>query len=90
MEDSFIRIFEKNWDILITGLIIAFSFQFVLNPNYTFLEKVLYSFFVGFLLIGIYSFFQWMDKTGNKIIVFIVFLLGVLLSALIYYVKLLF
>lgn len=85
--ESFGDIFTKNWDILITGLIIAFSFQFILNPNYNFWERIVYPFSAGLLLITIYSSFQWANKSGDKIILLLLTMFWILVWALIFLLK---
>lgn len=82
--ESFKSVFNRNWGVVITGLIAVFSFQAILIAN-SFAKKVIYTCLIALLLTIIYSSFQYVDqykKKGWLTVLLILFWLHILLLIL--------
>jgi uncharacterized membrane protein len=75
----FVQNFNSLWDILIGGLIVSFSFQFILSPELNFFEKITYSFLTGLVLILIYTFFKTSKNNWETILFAVICVLSIII-----------
>jgi tryptophan-rich sensory protein len=79
----FITNFGGMWDVIIGGIIVSFSFAFILSPKLSYIKKVLYSFVTALLLVFVYTFFKTEENNLLKILISISIILLVILFKLI-------
>lgn len=61
----FSEIFNKNWDILITGIIIGIVLGVMQSEKFkswSILKRAIFAFLIGLLLVLIYSLGQYLDR----------------------------